>query len=220
MISSIRHLICITIGVILYCCSLGNLATEITNNQKKDETEISTETTVQKTTIPETTEEILETTEETTLGEATTQKPLGYVDYDVPKNNTIKSYMSYRAITSTNSQQYKLQTSLAYTDNNGLRMVGDRYCVALGSYYTITIGQHVDIELENGKIIRGILSDCKADIHTDSTNRINPNGSVVEFIVNVDVLDDVAKRRGDISCINGWDSKVVNVRVYDIIEEF
>ena len=143
-----------------------------------------------------------------------------YSDCNVPSNNTIKSYMDYRCITAKNSRQYKLQHSLAYTGDYGLRMVGERYCIAVGSYYTTTIGQYIDVELENGNVIYGILADCKADKHTDPTNRINPNGSVVEFVVDTKALDKTAKIMGDISYVNGWDSKVVNIKVYDTVEEF
>lgn len=148
------------------------------------------------------------------------EAPITYKDCDVPSNNTIKSYMDYRSITLETSDQYKLQQSSAYTNNYGLRMVGDRYCMAVGSYYTTTIGQYMDIELENGEIIKAILADCKDDKHTDSTNRINPNGSVIEFIVDTDCLDYTPKMMGDISYVNNWNSKVVNIRVYDKIEEF
>ena len=143
-----------------------------------------------------------------------------YSNYDVPSNNSIKSYMDYRCITLKSSKQYALQKSLAYTGDHGLRMVGDRYCIAVGSYYTTTIGQYIDVELANGNVIKGILADCKDDRDTDSTNRINPNGSVVEFIVDVKTLDKTAKIMGDISYVNGWNSKVVNIRVYDKVEEF
>ena len=143
-----------------------------------------------------------------------------FVDYDVPKNNTIKSYMDYRYISAKASNQYKLQKSLGHTGNYGVRMVGDRYCVAVGSYYTTTIGQYIDIELENGYVIKGILADCKDDAHTDSTNRINPNGSVVEFVVDTNALDYTAKIMGDISYVDNWNSKIVNIRVYDFVEEY
>lgn len=143
-----------------------------------------------------------------------------FVNCDVPTNNTIKSYMDYRTITSKTSNQYKLQQSSAYTCDNGLRMVNGRYCIAVGSYYTTTIGQYIDVELENGKVINAILADCKSNAHTDSTNRINPNGSVIEFVVDTNSLDYTAKIMGDISYVNGWDSKVVNVRVYDKVEDF
>lgn len=228
----IRSFICIIMGIILYCYSFGG----VIDNKIEDELDTTIKTTLQNTSVQETTTIIEEKTtekmvKETTtkdkepmtkkppIKETTTKKQSNYVNGDVP-DNTIKSYMDYRTITSTNSKQYKLQKSLAYTDSNGLRMVNGRYCVVVGSYYTTTIGQYIDIELENGKIIKGILADCKADIHTDSTNRINPNGSVVEFVVDVNTLDSTAKKMGDISYINGWNSKVVNIRVYDIVENF
>ena len=128
--------------------------------------------------------------------------------------------MDYRFITAKASDQYRLQKSLGYTGNYGIRMVGERYCVAVGSYYTTTIGQYIDIELENGNVIKGILADCKDNAHTDSTNRINPNGSVVEFVVDANALDSTAKIMGDISYVDDWNSKVVNIKVYDKVEEF
>lgn len=148
------------------------------------------------------------------------EEAIPYIELDAPKTDTIKSYMSYRAITSKSSRQYKLQNSLAYTDNNGLRMVNGRYCVALGSYYTTTIGQWVDIELENGEIIQGILADCKSNKHTDATNRICFDGSVVEFVVDTKTLDKTAKKMGDISYLNNWNSKVASIKVYDKVEAF
>lgn len=148
------------------------------------------------------------------------EAPICYTNYDVPSNNSIKSYMSYRTITSTSSNQYKLQ-QIAYTGNNGIRMVNGRYCIAVGSYYTTTIGQYIDVVLENGSVIHGILADCKADEHTDSTNRIHKeDGSVVEFVVDTDCLDKTARKMGDISYISDWNSKVVNIKVYDKIESF
>ena len=148
------------------------------------------------------------------------ENPVGSVVYDAPTNNSIKSYMDYKFITSKSSDQYKLQKALAYTGEYGLRMVNGRYCIAVGSYYTTKIGQYLDIELENGKIIKAILADCKADIHTDEMNQMNPNGSVIEFVVETEKLDSFARKMGDISYVNGWDSKVVNIKVYDKVEDF
>lgn len=143
-----------------------------------------------------------------------------YDNYNVPNNNAIKSYMDYRCITSTGSRQYKLQHSLAYTGDNGIRMANGRYCVAVGSYYTTTIGQYIDIELENGNIIHGILADCKADKDTDSTNRMHSDGSVVEFVVDSKSLDSTVRKMGDVSYVNGWNSKVVNIKVCDKIADY
>ena len=215
-----RYSICIMVDIV--CIFIVSLVIiEIANNQKEHYLDLTTEMASQKTfsqELNEETEKII--TEEITIIEETRDRQFDYIDYGVPNNNTMKTYMDFRTITSTNSRQYKLQQTLAYTDDNGLRMVNGRYCVAVGSYYTSTIGQYIDIELENGKVIRGILADCKDDKHTDSTNRINPNGSVIEFVVDIRALDSTAKTMGDISYINGWDSKVVNIRVYDTVEDF
>lgn len=159
-------------------------------------------------------------TEHYVYRDSISENPINFVDCDVPSNNGIKSYMDYKFITSKSSDQYKLQEALAYTGEYGLRMVNGRYCIAVGSYYTTTIGQYLDIELENGNVIKAILADCKADIHTDITNRINPNGSVIEFVVETENLDNMARKMGDISYVNGWDSKVVNIKVYDKVEDF
>ena len=208
--------------LILVCAtilSIGMVKVEKTKNKPTETvsnnviTEDANETIESE--IIEEPEEELEATESTE-----TETLIDYDDYNVPSNNSIKSYMDYRHITSKNSRQYQLQNSLAYTDSYGIRMVGDRYCVAVGSYYTTTIGQYIDIELENGQVIQGILADCKDDSHTDSANQINPNGSVVEFVVDTNMLDEIAKIMGDLSYIGGWNSKVVNIKVYDFVEEF
>lgn len=157
---------------------------------------------------------------EKNIEENKVEEVINFTNYDVPSNNTIKSYMDYRCITSITSNQYKLQHTLAYTGDYGLRMVNGRYCVALGSYYSTTIGQYVDIELKNGNVIHGILADCKADGDTDSTNRIHPDGSVVEFVVDTDYLDSVVKVMGDVSYVNDWYSKVANIKVYDKVEDY
>ena len=132
-----------------------------------------------------------------------------------PSTSGGKSYMPYTAITSTDSPQYKLQCQ-AHTGNYGIRMVGDRYCVALGSYYTTTIGQKFDLVLENGTVIPCVLSDIKADEHTlcDNVTTAN-NGCVSEFIVDINHLKKDIKTHGDISYAEGtWDSPVVMIRVY------
>ena len=169
----------------------------------------------------EKTEENIEENKNIVIKEETEEEPvINYIDCDVP-NNTMKSYMDYRTITSIESRQYKLQL-VANTDDKGIRKVGDRYCIALGSYYTTTIGQYVDVELENGTIIQCILADCKSDIHTDSNNQAHiVDGSVVEFVVDTDYLVDIAAKMGNISYVDDtWNSKVINIRVYDKIEEF
>lgn len=145
------------------------------------------------------------------------EKIIGYTEYDVPNTTGFKSYMDYKKITSTSSRQYKLQNRYAETGDYGIRMVDGRYCVAIGSHFTSDIGQYFDLILENGTVIPCVLSDQKADKHTDSNNIVTThNGCMSEFIVDTNFLSDSVKNRGNISfCNDNWNSKVVQVRVYN-----
>lgn len=147
------------------------------------------------------------------------EEEITYSTYDVPSNNSIKSYMDYGKITLKSSNQYKLQES-AYTGNYGIRMVNGRYCIAVGSYYTTKIGTYLDVVLENGEVIRGVLAECKADRDTDSTNRIHSDGSAIEFVVDEKSLNSTARKYGDVSKVNNWDSKVDYIKIYDKVEDF
>ena len=139
-----------------------------------------------------------------------------YKKYSVPKNSGFKIYMSYEAITNKASKQYKLQRNYAYTGNNGIRMVHDRYCIALGTHFNATIGTYVDLILENGITISCIVSEIKSDQHTNADNIVTlHNGCVAEFLVDTDVLNKDAKITGDVSsCKQDWDSPVKKVKVY------
>ena len=140
-----------------------------------------------------------------------------YRQYDIPSNSGFKSYMSYTAITSKNSNQYKIQNNYAYTGNYGIRQADNRYCIALGSYFNAEIGQYIDLVLENGVVIPCILADAKANIHTDKNNLFTTaNGCCSEFIIDSSKLNSNAKRDGNISsCCEGWNSPVISVRIYE-----
>lgn len=140
-----------------------------------------------------------------------------YKIYDAPYSSGFKSYMPYKAITLKTSKQYKLQQQYAYTGEYGIRQVNDRFCVAVGSYYTKEIGTYLDLILENGTVIPCILADQKADHDTDSNNKITEhNGCLSEFVVDSSSLYRLAKTYGDISkCNELWDSPVKYIKVYD-----
>ena len=97
------------------------------------------------------------------------------------------TFMDYTATTDKSSRQYALlNCEDAYTDTEtGIRMVDGRYCIALGSYYTHNVGQYVDLIFTDGTVVNCILGECKADSHTDPTNRFHAvDGSVAEFVVD------------------------------------
>lgn len=198
---------------------LGTIQQASTINSVPEETTIEVET--DKTSEVESiTVEHLESSEPTT--EPPTESTI-YPDpntgkvYDTPSNDSFKSYMDYRKITVKTSPHYKLQ-QIAYTDPaTGIRMIDGRYCMAVGSYYTTKIGTKIDAVLTTGVVIPGILADCKADIHTDKeTHRQNPNGSVIEFVVDKDQLPYKPMIMGDISHMTDeWMGDIDFIIVYE-----
>lgn len=130
--------------------------------------------------------------------------------------DTRKSYMDWTCITSKSSPQYKLQHNYAYTESNGVRAVDGRYCIALGSFYTTEIGRYVDLVLENGTVIPCVIGDVKQDRHTTNNHSLGLDGGVAEFVVATNSLPKKARTSGDVSYASkGWDSNVVEVRIYD-----
>lgn len=115
--------------------------------------------------------------------------------------STFKSYENYKNITNTSSPQYALQQE-AYSGDYGIRMVGDRYCVAMGSHWAKKIGTKLDIYLESGELIKVILGDNKQDQHTLHDRKVGAdNKDVLEFIVDVDQIPEKVKNCGSFNCI-------------------
>lgn len=139
-----------------------------------------------------------------------TKKKPRYVTKSAPRNS-FKSYESYRPL---RYSQGRLQRR-AYTDKNGLRKVGNRYCIAMGSYYTTRIGCKIDLLMSDGDVVKCILADQKSDRHTDSLHQKHrSDGSLVEFVVDKHKLTRKVKRYGDVSKLSQFKRSVHKVRVY------
>lgn len=139
-----------------------------------------------------------------------------YKDYKISSEG-FKSFMQYTSIKDKSSLQYKLQNEFAYTGNYGIRQVNSRYCIAIGTAFSANVGTYVDLFLENGIMIPCIVADIKSDKDTSDDNITTiQNGCVSEFVVELDLLNNHAKRDGDISsCCEEWNSPVNMIRVYD-----
>lgn len=126
------------------------------------------------------------------------------ISRNVPENNSKKTYMDYRKITDTSSEQYKLQQNKdCYTTDTGFRKVNEYYCIAVGTYYSNNIGDKLIIHMENGESFKAIVADIKDDKHTDETNRQHrKDGSVIEFVVDTRKLPELVRKMGDISYMN------------------
>lgn len=134
--------------------------------------------------------------------------------YSVPSNSGFKSYMSYRTITDKKSKQWELQQR-AHTDENGIRVVDGRYCVAIGSYFNAPVGTPIDVHLSTGKVLQCIVGDRKNDDDTDAMNIQAPvNGNVVEFVVESSKLSSIVRKRGTLSADPYFEGTVTNIVVY------
>ena len=139
----------------------------------------------------------------------------GATTYFLPQTRGFKCVESYTAITNQSSKQYALQ-QIAKTSHNGIRTVNDRYCVAMGTFFGMEIGQYFDLKLQNGTVIKCILGDIKSDIDTDENNITTKyNGCASEFISDVNTIPADVYMAGDVSKLySDWDSPVKEVTVY------
>ena len=143
------------------------------------------------------------------------QQSIG-TEKDVPSNNSFKSYMDADTITSRNTDQYKLKDKYVIDEQTGIWTVDERYCIAVGSYYTQSIGTYIDVVMENGSTLHCILGECKRNRDTDHTNRQNPNGSVVEFIVNTSSMPSMVRKMGNCSyACEEMKGEIKSIIVYD-----
>ena len=143
------------------------------------------------------------------------QQSIG-TEKDVPSNNSFKSYMDADTITSINTDQYKLKDKYVIDEQTGIWTVDERYCIAVGSYYTQSIGTYIDVVMENGNVLQCILGECKRNRDTDYTNRQNPNGSVVEFIVNTSSIPSIVRKMGNCSyACEEMKGEIKSIIVYD-----
>jgi len=129
-------------------------------------------------------------------------------------DSSFKAYMDYRCITDTSSVQYALQQQ-AYTDERGFRRIGDDYCVALGTGITDGCGERFLITLDSGYSFSAVVSDIKADIHTDNTNCYAPRGenagNVVEFIIDSSSADEYMLTCGSAGCFEDLSGNIVSI---------
>ena len=143
-----------------------------------------------------------------------------YLTYSLPKfsmkkcpDNNFKAYMDFRCITNKSSKQYKLQQK-AYTTKEGIRKIDNRYCIALGSYYSSKIGTKIDLITYDNKVIKCILADQKADKDTINNHMQARDGSFLEIIVDTKILPKTAKLMGDVSYTKAFNYKIKKIKVY------
>lgn len=193
--------------------------TSITKPESKitTSTTLTTETekvTEESTTVQPVTSTTKQYIEETTTVTTTECSTITGNEYEVPSNGgKFKSYTNYKLLSKNSPQWTKIQCHEdAYTDSNGLRKVGDYYCVAMGSYYSTTLGDLFEIKTEGGTY-KVILCDYKSNYHTDAKNQYTThNNCVTEFYVDMNTLNSTVKQMGDVSYADSnFKGKIVSI---------
>lgn len=102
-------------------------------------------------------------------------------------DTSFKSYMDYRCITDATSNQYQLiYSDRIIVGNDGLLYDEDGFIgVALGTAFG-QVGDKFIVELDNGHIIKVIKVETKSDAHTIDGMYHKTDGSVVEFVIDID----------------------------------
>ena len=125
---------------------------------------------------------------------------------------SMKSYMSYKAITNTRSKQYQLQKKAVTDPTTGIRTINGDYCVAIGSGWGCAVGDRILVTLQGGKTFNAIVADAKADAHTNSDNKTTTHdGSVVEFVVDTPKLPKKVRLSGNIGTLDQFSGGVVSI---------
>lgn len=123
-----------------------------------------------------------------------------------------KTYMYYTSITNTSSVQWQLQQK-AITNSYGVRTINEddkEYaCVAIGTGWGYGVGSKIFVKTINGGFY-AIIGDIKANAHTNNTNLIGNDGSIVEFIVDKN-LNTQAKKMGNINVIDIYSGDVLDI---------
>ena len=129
----------------------------------------------------------------------------------IPNIGDKKTYMSYRMIKKNSNQGRIVYSDEAWTDQDGLRLWQEYYCVALGSYYG-AVGDKFWVETDKGNKYKVIKADEKSDVHTDPSNKYTvATNCMMEWLVDIDKLNVNIKKSGNINNIDKVSGKIVKI---------
>ena len=114
--------------------------------------------------------------------------------------------MDKKAVTDTNSNQHKLLQQSKLVE--GLYYYQNKVCVAMSSYFG-SVGDVLRITLSSGQVFECVLADIKQDIHVNSNGEHHTDGSVIEFVVDADTLNNESKVMGSLN--NLYNGSIVKV---------
>lgn len=104
-------------------------------------------------------------------------------EMSVCSSSSVKTYMSYKAITNTASKQYEIISSLTVDETTGFLYDEDGFiAVALGANFG-ELGSRYYFTLSSGIVIPVIKADAKSLSHVPNGCSTD-GGSVIEFIID------------------------------------
>ncbi len=129
-----------------------------------------------------------------------------------------KLFTDYRSYNLQRTPHYRLQQA-AYTDKDGLRRFGEDYIVALGKYYSESIGDRFQVTLDTGAEFTIIFGDGKAPCDCDDNNMYTPCvnyegddcANMLEFIVDDDIMSSKVYAYGSIDYLDKFKGNVVKM---------
>lgn len=116
----------------------------------------------------------------------------------VETDGTFKSYMDGSSITDVTSSAYNQIQKMSIV--NGLYVENGYVGIAISSYYG-NIGDKFRITLSSGQIFYAVMTDTKKDEDVDENHAHKIDGSIIEFVVDIETLDNQARIEGSLNCI-------------------
>lgn len=151
---------------------------------------------IHKTTIPSERTYVITNQFNNISSKAILERTEDKIEIPVCHSSSVKSYMDYRAITSTSSKQWQyIHKSGNIEIKNGYLMENEYVGVALGSYFG-EIGSKYIFTLDTGKQIKVVKVEEKADKHTNNGCEQKWDKSVIEFVVDSKNLQEYKASNG------------------------
>lgn len=194
-------IISLILALIAIIAIYGYAKLDYENRKPTSSTSISETISITPTTMP---------TQEPTITPTTVTIDLTANYLALPKGSTgaFKSYEKITSITNMDSMQYKLK-QFYRTDELGFCRFNDYYVVAIGQFYSQRIGECFRVAFEERSICV-MVGDIKRIEDTVDGMYCKENGSIIEFIINPEVMSDHILNIGDVSSL-GMQGKVVSI---------
>ena len=147
---------------------------------------------------------------------------------EIPSISTnSKLFTDYRKYNLPWTPHYRLQ-QVAYTDSEGLRRYKDDYIVAMGSYYSTSIGDRFKITLETGNSFTVMFGDGKWDSDCDERKMYMPwtnydgeiEGNLLEFIIDEDIIDPNVYEYGGVEKIEFFNGSITKIEYLGRNEDY